>query len=109
MTTEKLPIISFSCNWNNKLDCKAFTTIRLHQPTKYIVGQSYEIHLKAPFCVAEIVSIKQFKLSQMNEFMAMIDTGYSVQETIEIIKKMYPKIDYENQLFDFILLQKQKI
>lgn len=103
------PTIKFSYNWNNKLDCSAFTTIRLHQPKKYIVGQDYEIYLKAPFCIAKIVAIKQFKISQMNEFMAMIDTGYSVQETIEIIKKMYPNIDYENQLFDFILLQKRKI
>lgn len=104
-----LNIITFSYNWNNKLDCNAFTTIRIHKPTKYIVGTIYQIDFKLPFCIAQIVAIKQFKLSQLNEFMAMIDTGYSVQETIAIIKKIYPNVDYENQLFDFILLKKQKI
>lgn len=28
--------LNFSKNWNNKLDCKVFTTLRLHNPNKYL-------------------------------------------------------------------------
>lgn len=35
--------IAFSNNWNNKLDCLAFTTIRLYNPGKYVKGRVYKI------------------------------------------------------------------
>lgn len=103
----ELPKIEFSYNWNSKLHCKCFTTIRLHNPNKYVIGQRYYICLELLEFIAEIVNIKQFRLSQLNDYMAMLDTGYGVQETTEIIKKMYPNIDFENQLFDFILLKRE--
>ncbi len=37
--------IKFSFNWNNKLENKAFTTIRIHNPNKYKTGNMYEIEL----------------------------------------------------------------
>jgi len=37
--------IKFSYNWNNKLENKAFTTIRIHNPKKYIAGKAFNIEL----------------------------------------------------------------
>ena len=38
--------ITFSSNWNNKLACRYFTTIRLHNPNLYKVNEFYEIILR---------------------------------------------------------------
>ena len=103
-----LPTIRFSYNWNNKLNCTAFTTIRLHNPIKYKVNQEYIIELdgKKKQYSAIVKSISIFKLKQLNEFMAHIDTGYSMNETKEILMKMYKNksIDWDHQRLDLILL-----
>lgn len=103
----QLDVINFSYNWNNKLASKAFTTIRLTNQTKYQVGREYVICLKEkPLFNAVIIEIKKFYLDQLNEFMARIDTGYSIQETKDIILRMYKKVDFENKVLYYILLQK---
>jgi len=97
--------INFSTNWNNKLTNKAFTTIRLHNPRKYYIGGEYQITLKnKPLGVATIKQIHTIKVNQLTMCMCYMDTGYSVPETINIIKKMYPNLDLNNALFDFCLL-----
>lgn len=37
--------ILFSHDWNNKLQCRCFTTIRINQPEKYIVGNYHDLLL----------------------------------------------------------------
>ena len=99
--------ISFSYNWNKKLDCQAFTTIRLYQPEKYVVGETYEILLKdVAIGKGEIVEIRKFMLSELNEFVAYLDTGYPKEKCKEIIRKMYPKVDFERQILSLILIKK---
>lgn len=98
-------IIPFSFNWNNKLDNKAFTTIRLHNPNKYKQGLAFKIELKGELKgKAELREIRTLRASQLNNFMCYLDTGYSKQETFEILKKMYSGIDLETALIDFCLL-----
>lgn len=98
--------INFSTNWNNKLDCMAFTTIRLRNSNKYQIGREYKIILKKDFKKnARIEDIKTIYFNQINEFIAHLDTGYSAHETKNIIKKMYSKINLETQPFSFILLK----
>src|SRR6218665_1822071 len=98
--------LKFSYNWNRKLNCKAFTTIRLHNPGKYAVGHSYEIFLKEKYhCHAKCIELKVFKMKDLNNYMAYLDTGYNKETTLEIVKKMYPKINVEEAYFDFILLE----
>lgn len=97
--------IKFSYNWNNKLENKAFTTIRLHNDKKYIIGKTYEIELNTkPKGKAILKDKRTLKLNQLNDFISYIDTGYSVEETTQIIKRMYKNIDLANTLFDFCLL-----
>lgn len=70
--------ISFSYNWNKKLDCDAFTTIRLFQPEKYCIGEQYEIELKKEkLFEGVIIDVKKFWLKDLSNFVAYLDTGYS--------------------------------
>lgn len=102
--------IPFNTNWNNKLYCDCFTTIRLKND-KYIVSGSYEIMLKGEFaCDAVIIAIKELKLNDINEYIARLDTGLSAKECRQLFIKMYSKypIDWTKQILQFILLQKLK-
>lgn len=102
--------ISFSENWNNKLSCTVFTTLRLHSP-KYYVGAKFEIMLKSKHLkFAQVVQVKVLKLSEINEYIGGLDTGYSAKETQELIKTMYSKynLDWKTQSLDFILLRTLK-
>lgn len=99
--------LEFSYNWNKKLDCKAFTTIRLYNPDRYFVGQQFELTLKGIVIgKAKVVAVKSFLLSKLTEYMAYIDTGYSLEECMGIIRRMYPQVDLETQPFHFVLLLK---
>lgn len=103
--------IEFSTNWNNKLDCKAFTTLRLHNERKYKIGCEYAIRFKGTIIKTAIIEeIKHVTLNSLNPFICFLDTGYSVSEVKEILQKMYPILKTNpNQIFDFILLITVKI
>ena len=101
--------IHFSENWNRKLGCICFTTIRLANPKKYVLGEKYHITLKGQLRShpATILGITKFQLHQLTEGMARIDTSYSRSETIEIIRKMYKNkgINIDTAWFYFITLR----
>lgn len=101
--TERL---EFSYNWNGKLSCHAFTTLRLHNPKKYYSGARFEIFQKElSHGVAEVRIVKTVKKSQISDFMSYIDTGYSRAECMGILSRMYQNSNDET-LFDFVLLVK---
>jgi hypothetical protein len=107
----------FTYNWNHKLDCDNFTTIRLFNDKRYYVGARYEIILrqgsrqvnKGP---AEIMAVKHILLAELDEFAARLDTGYSLLQTREIIKTIYknysPTVDWRCQLLSVSLFTKIK-
>ena len=100
--------IRFTTNWNNKLLNKAFTTIRIHNPNKYIVGSVYNIELNGkPQGKAILRIIKTLRLSQLNDFICFIDTGYNKEHTTQILSRMYPGVNLNEVLFDFCLLVNQ--
>jgi hypothetical protein len=107
--------ICFTYNWNNKLSGKIFTTIRLKNP-KHQINETYEIFLKKGtgfvfLCHATIMDIRHIKLSEINEFIAGLDTGYSAQECQDLIRTMYKSLkpDWDTQVLSFILLRKESI
>ena len=107
--------LTFSFNWNNKLDCNAFTTIRLRNDNKYYKGAKFITELiykgqvtnKGDVMVEEV---KHFKIDKINEFVALLDTGYSRVDCIKTIQTMYKNIvpDWNKQDLSLILLVKQK-
>lgn len=102
-------ILSFGHNWNNKLDCNCFSTIRLHNPKKYWAGSRAIVELKGkpkPH-PAEVCYVKTFYLKDMTEAMALLDTGYSKEEATKMIMTMYKNIvrDIHQARFDFVVLR----
>lgn len=81
------PSISFSTNWNNKLDNKIFSTFR--KATKFKedeyagnLGEEHEIKLRGKwYCYADLVGIRKTKLSEVPDFLLWLDTGYDKQST----------------------------
>lgn len=103
--------IRFSYNWNNKLNCKFFTTLRRFNQEKYQAGEIYHIILKSrdrwvtDFGRAVAVDIKTIKGDNLNEFICGLDTGYSVEEAKGILKRMYKQDSVDDMLFNLILLK----
>jgi hypothetical protein len=88
--------ISFSQNWNNKLNCDCFSSIRIWSPEKYKTGSRFNVILnKKLIGVVELVNAKSFSLSGLTEGMALIDTGYGKEQVQGIMRKMY--INYINK------------
>ena len=73
----------FTNNWNNKLNCSYFTTIRKYTSQKFKYYESKlnkvdAIYIKnVIFCRAKLVRIDICKLSEINIMLKIIDTGTS--------------------------------
>jgi len=100
--------LDFSNNWNNKLNCDAFSTLRLRNDKKYYIGAKKNIRLKGVLKgAATIVGISYFTIDKINESVARLDTGYSATECRKIIMSMYkncPTIDWFSQQLAFCIL-----
>jgi hypothetical protein len=100
--------IDFSCDWNKKLGCNAFTSIRLSD--RFHVGELIEVRLKNKLLFhATIVGKKSFLLNEINDYIAYVDTGYDAKACRNIIQKMYVKhnIDWDTKKIIFYLLRKE--
>lgn len=100
--------LNFSVNWNNKLHCNCYTTFRLHNPKRYIPGTIFDVYLNKHFMHrASVVEVRTLKLEQVNNFIAMVDTGYDTIRFINLVETMYKNIvtNFNKQKFDFVLLQ----
>lgn len=99
--------IKFSYNWNKKLNCKAFTTLRLYDPKKYRIGIEYEVFLIDKMIKKiEIIDIKVVEYKKINNFISYLDTGYSLGETKTILSRMYPFMHKQNQTYFMLILCK---
>ena len=99
-------VIEFSYNWNKKLHCKAFTTLRLSND--YGIGEVYQVRLNNTILGnAVLVDRKRFTMTGINDFIAYIDTGYSTAECKEILMKMHKKrkINWVTQKINFYLFK----
>jgi len=100
--------LKFSTNWNNKLNCNAFTTLRLRNDNKYYPGAKVNIWLGNTLKgKGTILGVSLYTLDKINEYVARIDTGYSAEECRKIILQMYknkPTINWETQQLAFCLI-----
>lgn len=82
--------LNFSYNWNNKLNCKVFSTIRKADPEVYYLDRVLEVYLKQEFIkTIRIHDTIPCLLSKLPPFTCFLDTGYCKEETISIIRKMH--------------------
>lgn len=91
MSNSKIKI-PFSTNWNNKLACSVFTTIRIHQPNKFKLGVKGEVTLRTKeLGEVEIIGLMTVNATDLTEMLCYIDTGYSKKETLQLLEEMYKK------------------
>jgi hypothetical protein len=104
--------LKFSSNWNNrkgapaigKLNCRAFTTLRLSD--RFNIGDRVEVVLgDESMGVAEVMDKKVFYAKNMTPGMSYIDTGLSPEETLAVLERMYPTVDFEKQPITWYLLK----
>lgn len=106
--------IHFSHNWNNKLNCNSFSTIRLWNEKKYQLLDIYRITLhvnsKEPYRTlgfARLQSKVQFMLTQLTPSMSFIDTNLNRIDFMTMFQKMYinKNINWKVQPLGFYVLQ----
>lgn len=106
--SKQLQRIDFSTNWNNKLSCKCYTTIRLAS-NKYQLNEEYEVYLQGKkLHNATVVDIRYPFIDDLDDFRCFLDTGYSAEETKSILKKMYKDYEWSKKRLCIVLLQQTK-
>ncbi len=101
--------INFKKNWNYKVGCNAYSTIRLYNPEKYTLGETYHVWCSEDRSVdhfAKIVQLKELSVGELTEQIAYLDTGLSLEETKELLRSFYPDITEETKLH-FIILKNE--
>jgi hypothetical protein len=100
--------IDFSHNWNSKLCCQYFTTIRPRNDHKYILGGTYRLTYKKAKELGPgvIMLISHFTLAQISDAIFLLDMGYPPDECRKLLLTMYKNynFDWDKQQFSFILL-----
>lgn len=78
----------FSYNWNNKLDCSVFTTLR--RSPRWNVGDQGDIFLKnIRKGRGEVVLKIKTTFGGITDGVALLDTGYTADECRNILQRMY--------------------
>ena len=86
--------LKFSYNWNNKLETKHFTTIRLSP--RFQVGEIVGVELKGKrMNNAKCIGKQETRIYHLKEYECYLDTGYGVEQTKAILKRMYAGKDWE--------------
>lgn len=87
------PTLDFSTNWNGKLHCQIFHTIR--RSGRFDVGQLVEVYLKENLLgTAQCVAKTRYpNASSIPEVICLLDTGYGSSETQTILARMYKDED----------------
>lgn len=104
--------LDFSENWNNKLNCFSFTTIRPIS-SKYKIGDNIYIRLKERFYGhAKVVDIKIFSIKEIIDLgIYFFDTGLDKKAFFDMMNNMYSKKRWwkdENTKMEVIFIQKIK-
>jgi hypothetical protein len=108
-------LIIFNHNWNNKLDCNCFTSIRLNS-NKFIINENYSCLLKSNKNVqinkgtVRLVAKYITYLDKLTDLTCYLNTGYSAEETKNIIRSMYKNtvFDWNTQKINVLLFKKVK-
>ena len=86
--------LRFSSNFNGKLHCRHFTTLRPYDKAKFTLNYVYRIELNGELLgTAQLIGIRKTRPSKLNEFVCRLDTGYGVSETQRMISKIYNTTD----------------
>jgi hypothetical protein len=106
--------LEFSYNWNNKLDCRSFSTVRLANPNKYQLLELYEViqhnGKNKPVLkrgIARLQAITPFYLDKVTPGITFLDTNLPKIDFIKLVKTMYKNknIDFNKKRMYFLIFQ----
>jgi hypothetical protein len=104
-----MPHLNFTRNWNNKLSCGQFTTIRRHRSDLH-EGMDLDIMLDGRrLYLANIPRITTQPFRNIPQITVMTDTGYDYTDSLEIFRRFFRCPDKESLLnteTDVILLKR---
>lgn len=103
---EKALSIRFRENFNNKLSCKYFTSIRPFEDYIGHIGEVFNIvscnfYLKR----AQLISVDRVFLSELPNYIVMLDSGYTKPEFMGIFNEFYPSAVIERTQFALLLFK----
>lgn len=86
------PKIKFSHNWNNKLQCEIFTTIRTSKSIQYYLDnllRDFDIILNnKKFGEAILINVDNRKFMECDEYLTLLDTGVvNIPERYKLFEK----------------------
>lgn len=108
-TITKTETLEFSEDWNWKLHAKNyFSTIRLHNPKKYAVGNHLQVTCSRPKMdfLARVEKTEEYLLDSIPDSILSLDTGYHAAEARKLFTKFYPDKDWAEQKLSVVLLRK---
>ena len=84
--------LDFSNNWNGKLNCFSFTTIRSNS-NKYKIDDEVVVRLKnIIYCKVILIKIRTLSINEIiEEGIHITDTGLNNHEFYELLKSFYSK------------------
>lgn len=112
--TLNLKQLNFSSNWNNKLDCQSFSTVRLKNEKKYQLLDLYEVTLKRKVTdqnvslgIVRLQVIHNFYLHRVTPAISFLDANLSVIDFQQLVKTIYKNkgIDFNKTLLSFLVFQ----
>lgn len=116
--TLSLKSIHFSYNWNHKLNCQSFSTVRLWNEEKYQLLDLFEVtvkenaqHPKVSLGIARLQVINKFLLHKVTPGISFLDANLTVIDFQQLVKTMYKNkgINFKEHPMCFLVFQYLKI
>jgi hypothetical protein len=93
----------FNKNWNNKLLCDCFGTIRVDDT--YELHQEREIRYRNDVIgVAKVVALRSFPYSQLTNIVCFVDAGHDLRYMQTVFQKMHGPLD-PHRLMRWVMFQ----
>ena len=108
---KKMKPLNFLENYNNKLNCNAFTTMRINKRLSSHIMQDkvVEINLKGEFfCYADVVDFCRFTLKELPKMICFIDTGMSRELTWITLRDIYGDLNGDSIIYVYTLKKVEK-
>lgn len=104
-------IINFEQNFNNKLNCNIFTTIRKSKPYN-LIATDVEIHIQnVKTFTGRIIGQHKLKFKDISYEILMTDTGLilpTISRYLEVFKTWYPDWTMDTEV-EILIIKHDKI
>ncbi len=98
--------IKFRENFNNKLNCTYFTSIRDCEPSRYHLGAIYKITVGGLYLKkAVLLQSKIVTLSQLDDVFIYMDSGCRKDDFYRVFEDFYPRFDLSTHAFYKLLFK----